>query len=210
MIKYQILAILTIILVFPLFLIQPKPFFDDYIFEESFLQKILKGEISEGFLKSTFNTISRFETYKVQALPKQKRYQLLDITNIISRAIPAVSVDELPYGSENKQVAAVGLFAGTDLLHKAVGKVTVYEREESGSQLRLEDFSITNGPALEIFLSSNADGSLGDGQFKVGLLKGNEGNQNYFLPPEVEISQYKSVAIYSKPLSLLYAYAPLQ
>ena len=80
--------------------------------------------------------------------------------------------------------------------------------------LRLEDFSVTNGPRLHVYLSNhpNPTGSSqtrGDGYTDLGGLKGNKGNQNYDIPEYVDISEANSVVIYCVPFRVVFSVAPL-
>ena len=41
-------------------------------------------------------------------------------------------------------------------------------------------------------------------------LKGNQGNQNYELPADIDLSQYKSVAVWCRAFNIVFGYAALQ
>ncbi len=66
--------------------------------------------------------------------------------------------------------------------------------------LRFENFSTDNGPDLRVYLSvSDADGDSGafdDDFIDLGVLKGNIGDQNYEIPPEVDLSVYDTVVVW--------------
>lgn len=66
--------------------------------------------------------------------------------------------------------------------------------------LRLENFSTTNGPDLFVFLTKqetpDAPFSKDDPHVDLGRLKGNVGGQNYEIPADVDLSEYKTVLIY--------------
>lgn len=42
----------------------------------------------------------------------------------------------------------------------------------------------------------------------LGKLKGNVGNQNYAIPADVDLSQYRGVMIYCQPFHVLFSIAP--
>jgi hypothetical protein len=44
---------------------------------------------------------------------------------------------------------------------------------------------------------------------EIGILKGTNGNQNYELPPQLDLQSYGSVVIYSPALDMIYSVAPL-
>ncbi len=80
--------------------------------------------------------------------------------------------------------------------------------------LRLEDFSVTNGPGLHVFLSAHPDpksrDDVRDEAFvDLGELKANIGNQNYEIPADIEVAQYHSVVIYCVPFHVVFSVAPL-
>ena len=58
----------------------------------------------------------------------------------------------------------------------------------------MEDFRATNGPDLVVYLAKHpaprvADDVTGGGFVSLGKLKGNVGNQNYDVPPDVDITE---------------------
>jgi len=87
------------------------------------------------------------------------------------------------------------------------GTATIYQLDDGSHVLRLEDFEVTNGPDLHVFLIPQ-DGSM-DGSVDLGSLKGNIGDQNYELPVGVDITQFGSVMIYCVPFSVTFATAAL-
>jgi Electron transfer DM13 len=122
--------------------------------------------------------------------------------------------DEMPAAETAAEwlVAAQGQFAGADDFHQGAGVATILQQGES-QVLRFEDFSVTNGPELHVYLTrqpapaSSAD--VGDDFVDLGPLKGNQGNQNYDIPPAVDVSQYQGVVIYCVPFHVVFASASL-
>jgi hypothetical protein len=104
--------------------------------------------------------------------------------------------------------------AGSTPGDTAGGKATIYRLEDGKPLLRLEDFSTTNGPDLFVVLSSSAnpdqDGLKNGAYVQLEALKGNIGNQNYELPSDVDLGQYKSVVIWCRTFNIVFGYAPLQ
>jgi hypothetical protein len=108
-----------------------------------------------------------------------------------------------------------GMFiSGSTPGHHVNGKATIYRLEGDQPLLRLEDFSATNGPDLFVVLSSSAnpdqDGVKKSTYLQLEALKGNIGNQNYKLPGDVDLNQYKSVVIWCRTFNVVFGYAPLQ
>ena len=107
-----------------------------------------------------------------------------------------------------------GDFKDADSFHRGSGQATIYSSPDGGYLLRLEELSVTNGPALHVFLSPHEDpGSPGEvktpGYVDLGKLKGNRGNQNYPIPADVDITAINSVVIYCKPFSVVFSVATL-
>ncbi|MCC6613723.1 MAG: DM13 domain-containing protein [Anaerolineae bacterium] len=122
--------------------------------------------------------------------------------------------EELPEMIGSTMVS-VGAFGEIDPTRYAEGEVSIYQDASGGWLLRFEDFSVVNGPDLRVVLSASAapreseEMRAGDLDYEVGELKGVTGNQNYVIPPEVDIQQYGSVVIYSAELDLIYSSAGL-
>ena len=112
-------------------------------------------------------------------------------------------------------MVAVGAFGEVDPTRYAEGEVSIYQDASGGWLLRFENFSVVNGPDLRVVLSASAtprepeDMRAGGLDYEVGELKGMTGNQNYVIPPEVDVQQYGSVVIYSAELDLIYSSAEL-
>jgi hypothetical protein len=119
---------------------------------------------------------------------------------------------EADSGQVEPLVVLRGDFKDADSFHKGSGKATVYQLPDGSHVLRLEEFSVTNGPDLRVLLASHPAptdrAELGD-YLELGSLKGNMGNQNYEIPASAELSQFKSVVIYCKPFHVVFSTATL-
>ncbi|MCY4577781.1 MAG: DM13 domain-containing protein [Chloroflexi bacterium] len=105
-----------------------------------------------------------------------------------------------------------GNFRDADSFHKGSGTATIYRSSDGKNLLRLEDFRVTNGPELHVLLVPNANPESRDdveGYLGLGKLKGNIGNQNYFLPDGEDGSGYGSVVIYCRPFHVVFSVATL-
>lgn len=114
----------------------------------------------------------------------------------------------MPYSREIPLVLAEGAFEGADEFHQGSGMATIFELADSSHFLRLEDFRVTNGPDLRVLLSTDKT-ITEDNYIELNTLKGNVGNQNYILPPDLDISVYDTVVIYCKPFHIVFATADL-
>jgi electron transfer DM13 len=107
-----------------------------------------------------------------------------------------------------------GQFGMIDAIHRGEGTATLFRLPDGGRVLRFEDFNVTNGPDLFVYLSGHPaprdSRQLHDGgAFEVARLKGNVGNQNYELPPDLDLAQFKSVVIYCRRFSVVFSTAEL-
>lgn len=92
------------------------------------------------------------------------------------------------------------------LAHETTGTVLVRELEDGSRVLRLEAFSTSNGPDVRVYLVRGGDGTqdevINRGDFvDLGALKGNIGDQNYLIPPEIDLAQYQAVSIWCRRFS---------
>lgn len=129
-------------------------------------------------------------------------------------AEPVAAVPAEPAAPAGPIALSSGSFTRIDRLHAAEGMATVYTLPDGARVLRLENFSSTNGPDLFIGLSGHAaprsSAELHDqGYFELERLKGNQGNQNYELPADLDLSQYQSVVIYCKAFGVVFSTATL-
>ena len=112
---------------------------------------------------------------------------------------------------EEPVILASGTFITIDPVHGAEGTATIYELPEGDRILRFEDFKSTNGPELHVILSKEVPTStfagVGEDMIDLGLLKGNIGNQNYDIPADVDLSEYKSIVIYCVPFGVTFSSA---
>ena len=109
--------------------------------------------------------------------------------------------------TQNAPIAvASGRFAGTDDFHFGRGVATLLELAPGRLHLRLDDFSVRNGPDLYVYLSPDPAG-YADGAFEVGKLKATDGAFGYDLPPGTDPGRFRSALIWCKQFSHLFAVA---
>jgi len=90
-----------------------------------------------------------------------------------------------------------------DVGHEGSGDVLVIELPDGSRLVRFENLDVTNGPDLRVILSDSAlvadRDAYDDGDFiDLGPLEGNQGNQNYEIPPDAELGDYLTVAIWCR------------
>jgi hypothetical protein len=102
---------------------------------------------------------------------------------------------------------ARGSFHGSDDFHFGRGSATVIEVSPGRYHLRLEDFSVRNGPDLYVYLSPSADG-YAKGAVELGKLKATDGAFGYDIPPDADPASFQSAIIWCKQFRHLFATAP--
>jgi len=101
---------------------------------------------------------------------------------------------------------STGEFSGTDDFHFGQGTASVVEVQPGRFHLRLEDFSVRNGPDLFVYLSPDPAGYTDD-SLELGKLKATDGSFGYDLPEGVDPARFRSALIWCKQFSHLFAVA---
>src|SRR5437016_13505270 len=102
-------------------------------------------------------------------------------------------------------------------VHQTSGRATIYKSADGKEYLRLSDFTTSNGPDVHVRLVRAEDRALDQeivkGDFdnvELGILKGNQGDQNYDLPASVDLNKYRAVAIYCERFHAIFGVARLE
>ena len=127
--------------------------------------------------------------------------------------IDRVVAEGLPAELQTK-VAVKGAFRDADSVHRGAGTAIVFETMTGAKVLRFTDFKVTNGPDLKVWLVKAGDiKASGDVKasdwLSLGPLKGNIGNQNYIVPQDANLADYKSVVIWCEQFGVLFSAADL-
>ncbi|MDQ2692037.1 MAG: DM13 domain-containing protein [Chloroflexota bacterium] len=140
-------------------------------------------------------------------------------TSAPAEIVPTVQVVETQPQPTNESAAAGSeqvLLQGSfyNLAHLGSGEALVYQLADTSRILRLQNFSVENGPDLYVYLVPldpvpSASGSEIAGSYSLGRLKGNIGDQNYEIPADLDLSQYKSVVIWCQAFAVPFSAAPL-
>lgn len=108
-----------------------------------------------------------------------------------------------------------GRFVGE--AHKTSGRATIFRQADGTRFLRLTDFSTSNGPQLHVLLvdgrnpDASKDFSLAEVKnVDLGDLKGNQGDQSYSFPGDVDLQKFNTVTIYCERFHANFGSAALQ
>lgn len=161
-----------------------------------------------------------------QAEVEQVMLSMAKVNQSVDEVMPQLLAETLP--AENQPAPAAGdtaistptalktgSFQDADNFHQGSGSATIYRGADGSMLLRLEDLDVTNGPDLHVILTPNANPQSrqdvsDQGYVDLGSIKGNQGNQNYEIPADVDIESLGSVVIYCQPFHVIFSVASLQ
>lgn len=106
------------------------------------------------------------------------------------------------------RLVSSGPLSGADDFHFAEGTALLIETAPGVYVLRLEEFSVRNGPDLFVYLAPSP-GQLDDNAINLGDLRATDGSINYDIPPGTDISQFQGVVIWCRAFSVFFGSAPL-
>jgi hypothetical protein len=127
----------------------------------------------------------------------------------------SVMVLEHVNAQEKAQALETGTFHGK--VHNTSGRATIYREADGRLILRLTNFKTSNGPDVHVVLIAAKD-AADDANFlktsteriELGLLKGNEGDQNYDIPTGTDLKKFQTVSIYCVRFNANFGAAPLE
>ncbi|MET9411065.1 DM13 domain-containing protein [Streptomyces sp. NPDC002935] len=100
--------------------------------------------------------------------------------------------------------------------HETSGSAEILRLADEKAALRLTNLRTSDGPALHVWLTDqpveqNGGGNLDDGKhIDLGDLKGNEGSQNYAIPPGTDLNTFSTVTIWCERFSVSFGAAELE
>jgi hypothetical protein len=182
-------------------------------------EPIPKGTVqSESFQR--FIAMSEEEKMKAaKQLSPQERDQIMSAAAKVNNSLDeSMDQAQLEQQSQPQNTTATttstiqgtlrtGSFVGVgDGIHNAEGIAKVIPLQDRSNILRLENLHVTNGPDLYVYIAT--DKSASD-FVSLGKLKANNGNQNYDIPSETDLTKYDTVLIWCRPFSVLFGSAEL-
>jgi hypothetical protein len=109
-------------------------------------------------------------------------------------------------------VVARGTFSSGE--HTTTGRAQLLALGDGRRFVRLTDLVTSNGPEVRIWLSAapnrfSDDAVAAARHVDLGGLKANHGNQNYAIPSDARVRQYRSVVIWCRRFNVVFGAAPL-
>ena len=138
------------------------------------------------------------------------RPELLFVRKQVSEGLPVAAAQSPQPGTA--AMLSSGRFHS--VAHETKGSATVYRLADGGRVLRLTEFTTSNGPDVRVYLVAASDAADNAtvkraGFVELGKLKGTDGDQNYDVPSDLDLSKYRAVTIWCKRFAVNFATAPL-
>ncbi len=144
------------------------------------------------------------------------------VDDVVDEAFPvATAPATAPTGVLTRSPAATPtrLAAGEFISHEhgTTGTASVVRLADGSRVLRIDDLDTSNGPDLHVWLAAAPVLEGRDGWFvfddddhvSLGRLKGNVGDQNYVIPPSVDLAELSSVSIWCDRFNVSFGAAAL-
>ena len=159
------------------------------------------------------------------ALPRAQREKLLEEYDrspalALDMALAAIEADQpapaddIGEELDSALVLVSGDFQEIDALHWGAGKVSIYELADGRRILRFADFASARCRDMRVYLALDplpmSALQLENGSLDLGRLKGNIGDQYYFLPADHDLSGYQSAVIFCQQFNTVLTAARLR
>ena len=158
------------------------------------------NEIQEGLTLEKFSNMDEeSRSVIVDSMSEKVRNMIMDES---AKSVRVVS-EEMNEMSGPK-ILKTGEFEGL-AGHKAQGDAKILDADGS-KFLRFENFEVTNGPDLRVYITQGGDVKQG---IHLDKLKGSKGDQNY-LVGDIDLNVYDTVVIYCQPFGAYFGQAVLK
>jgi len=140
------------------------------------------------------------------------RPERLFINETVNEGFPAPATTQAAAAQAQPVLLSAGRFH--DGAHKTSGSAGIYRLPDGKRVLRLSEFETSNGPDVQVYMVAASDATdnatvTSAGFVNVGALKGNQGDQNYDLPSDLDLSKYRAATIWCRRFGVNFGTAPL-
>jgi len=140
-------------------------------------------------------------------MEKERGEMMMDAKELMAQAAETTtSASEEMMDESGDSMMKMGEFVGL-AGHSGEGIAKIIDVQDGASYLRFEDFTVTNGPDLFVYIAQDGDVKNG---INLGKLKGSSGNQNYELPENTDLEVYNTAVVYCKLFGVYFAEATLK
>jgi hypothetical protein len=131
-------------------------------------------------------------------------------------AVAGIAVLALAVAGVARVLSSKSLAAGRfhNVAHKGAGLAEVFETADGRRVLRLSDFSTAAAPGLSVLLVAAPDARENETvrrseSIRLGPLAACEGDQEYEVPPDADLTRFRAVTIWSDKYGVNFTTAPL-
>jgi hypothetical protein len=141
------------------------------------------------------------------------RPERLFVNKTVNESLGAVTTaGSAPAAMAAPATLAMGSFHSN--AHDTRGMAAVIDVGGGHRVLRLTNFATSNGPDVRVYLVAAPDVQDNStvksvDHVELGPMKGNIGDQNYDIPPTVDLATYRTVTIWCKRFGVNFGSAPL-
>ena len=134
----------------------------------------------------------------------------------VSVTTPTPTTTPTPATTPTASVGVLGEGRFVDAEHATSGTARVLALADGTRVLRLEGFSTSDGPDVDVWLTDQPAGDddwhrYDDGRYvALGDLKGTDGNQNYVIPVGADLDGLTSVVIWCDRFDVAFGTAPIR
>jgi Electron transfer DM13 len=142
------------------------------------------------------------------------RPELLFVRKQVNEGLPVAAAQTSSSLSGGSTPGALASGTFHSVAHETHGTAAILRLDDGSKILRLTDFMTSNGPDVRVYLVAASDASDNAtvkraGFIELGKLKGTDGDQNYLVPTDLDLSKYRAVTIWCKRFAVNFATAPL-
>lgn len=161
------------------------------------------NNIQEGLTYEKFTTMNDDERKEiVEKMPDKVKEMVMEKASTMIVPVSEREFEPLVISSPI-EILKSGTFEGL-VGHQAEGLARIIQINEM-TFLRFEEFEVTNGPDLRVYITPDGDVKNG---IHLEKLKGSKGNQNYPLE-NIDVDVYDTVVIYCQPFGVYFGQAKL-
>ncbi len=161
------------------------------------------NNIEEGLTLEKFSNMDEVQRLPlIEKMPEKVRDMIMDESSKITKTVSQEMPEKID-ASESVSILKKGEFQGL-VGHHAEGTAKIILVNEQ-QYLRFENFQVTNGPDLRVYVTDGGDIKKG---IHLEKLKGSKGDQNYLLE-NIDIEIYDTIVIYCQPFGVYFGKADL-
>ncbi len=164
------------------------------------------GKIEKGLTLQKFSNMDDQDRQTlIEKMPEKVKDMIMEESATMSTSVSENMGDMMHESSTESAIEIVktGEFMGL-AGHSAQGIAKIIKVDDM-TFLRFENFEVTNGPDLRVYITQ--DGNVKEG-IHLEKLKGSKGDQNYLLE-DIDVGVYDSVVIYCQPFGAYFGEATL-